>query len=176
MQMDAGLDTGYMLLTRYQSISQTDTTGSLESALAQLGAQALLETLVLLERAQLRGQAQPAEGASYASKVQKEEARLDFSLPAAQLDRVVRAFNPSPVAFTAFRGETLRVWSAEPAQAASAGAPPGSLEVRADGTVAVACATGGLILHDVQRPGGKVQSAAAWAAGMQLKPGERLGV
>jgi methionyl-tRNA formyltransferase len=179
MQMNAGLDTGYMLITSPQSISQTDTTGSLEGALAQLGAQALLEALALLQRDQprgkLRGQAQPAEGVTYASKVQKEEARLDFALPAQQLDRVVRAFNPAPIAFTTFRRETLRVWRAEPAAQTLPGAH-GTLHAQPGGGVAVACGGGALLLREVQRPGGKPLDAAAWAAGVQLKPGERLGV
>jgi methionyl-tRNA formyltransferase len=175
MQMDAGLDTGYVLNMRNHPLSQDDTSGSVEKALARLGSEALLETLDLLARAELRGDPQPAAGATYANKIRKEEARLDFGLPAAQLDRVVRAFNPSPVAFTQFRGETLRVWRARPT-ADTASAPAGTIEVRSDASVRVACGDGALLLLEVQRPGGKPMDAAAWAAGTQPRVGERLGL
>jgi methionyl-tRNA formyltransferase len=177
MQMDAGLDTGYMLLSRSYTISQSDTYGSVETRLAQLGAEALLEALTLLERGSLKPSAQPAEGATYAAKVHKDEARLDFTQSALQLDRVVRAFNPTPVAHTLFRGELLRVWRAAPLAGGSNGKPVGMIEVLGDGAVSVVCGGGGaLMLTDVQRAGGKPMSAAAWAAGAKPQAGERFGI
>ncbi len=174
MQMDAGLDTGYMLINRCYILSPQDTAGSVERTLAELGSQALLEALALLERDELRGQPQPGHGVTYASKIQKEEARLDFGWSATQIDRAIRAFNPSPIAFTSFRGEALRVWRARPDAATPSGAP-GTLSIRPDGTIEVACGAGVLVLEEVQRPGGKALPAAVWASGVKLKPGEQLG-
>lgn len=176
MQMDAGLDTGYMLLSRLCSIHPNDTAGSVEEILAKLGAQALLEALDVIEVGEARAEPQPSEGVTYANKIQKGEARLDFNLPALQLDRAIRAFNPNPIAFTSFRGEPLRIWSGEPLAEAAGAAPAGTLELRLDGTVSVTCGQGSLLLREVQRPGGKPVSAPAWAAGVRLKPGERLGL
>jgi methionyl-tRNA formyltransferase len=109
MQLDAGLDTGPMLLERSRSIGLHDTAGDLHDALAELGAAALIEALDGLAAGTLRARAQPAAGATYAPKIEKSEAVLDWTASALALDRKVRAFNPWPIAETRFGDETLRV-------------------------------------------------------------------
>ncbi len=124
MQLDAGLDTGPLLLERSRSIGMHDTAGDLHDALAELGAVALIEALDGLADGTLRPRAQPATGASYAPKIEKSEAALDWSTSAVQLDRQVRAFNPWPIAETNFGNDTLRVLArAWPSRTASMPSP-----------------------------------------------------
>jgi methionyl-tRNA formyltransferase len=174
MQLDAGLDTGPMLLTRARPIGTNDSAGDLHDALAELGAAALLEAIDGLAAGTLKARAQPALGASYAPKVDKSEAHLDWNASAVQLDRQVRAFNPWPMADTQFAGETLRVLRARVADHAAGAAAPGTLLGIADDGLRVACGTGVLAVRELQRAGKRPVSARDFANAVRLD-GTRFG-
>ena len=160
MRMEAGLDTGPVLLRRALAIAPDDTGGTLHDKLAAVGAQLLGEGLEWLRTGSLPdAEAQPAEGVTYAHKLDKAEARLDWNEPAAVLERKVRAFDPWPVAEAVLGGETLRVWQAA-ALPASTGAAPGSIVGAGRDGIDVACGQGVLRLLAVQRAGGRRVSAA----------------
>lgn len=171
MQMEKGLDTGPVLLSLATPVSDTDTGGSLHDRLAALGAEVLADGLKLV-RAGLRPtpQPQPAEGVTYAHKLDKAEARLDWRQPAAVLARKVRAYNPWPVAEAELAGERLRIHAAEPL-AAPADAMAGTVLAAGREGIDVACGEGALRLLTVQRDGGKPVSAADYLnARPALKP------
>jgi methionyl-tRNA formyltransferase len=154
MQMDAGLDTGDMLLKSTCPIGNNMTGGELHDQLAKLGAETLLVALDRLQAGELTPKPQDEQYATYANKLDKQEARLDWSQSAIQLHRQVRAFNPWPVAQTALANEILRVWAAEPLDQA-ASAPPGTITNVAATGIDVACGQGLLRLTRIQLPGGK---------------------
>jgi len=160
MQMEAGLDTGPVLLERRLAIDPDDTGGSLHDRLAAAGAEVLAEGLARLSRGQaLAPQAQASEGITYAHKLDKPEARLDWSEPAVMLERKVRAFDPWPVAEALIGDERLRIWSAQ-ALAASASLPAGSvLAANRDG-IDIACGQGMLRVRELQRDGGRRMAVA----------------
>jgi methionyl-tRNA formyltransferase len=167
MRMEAGLDTGPMLLTRREPIRPTDTTGVLHDRLAALGAQALLAALPGIADGSLKAQTQPTDGVTYAAKITKEEARIDWTRSAVVIDRQVRAFNPWPIAETTLDGAQLRVWSAllEREHALS---PPGTI-LRADERgIHVATGAGILVLTQVQAAGRKAVAASEFARGQRL--------
>jgi methionyl-tRNA formyltransferase len=159
MQMDAGLDTGPILLSRPQPIHARETAASLHDRLATVGAQALLEALDDIARGTATPQAQPHDGATYASKIRKEEALIDWSRSAVELDRQVRGFNPWPVAETQWHGQQLRIWEAAPAAASAPGRPGTVLATSAEG-IDVCTGDGALRLSRVQIAGRKAMSAA----------------
>jgi methionyl-tRNA formyltransferase len=172
MQMDAGLDTGPILLSRALPIDGRDTAGSLHDRLAELGAELIVETLAHLEAGDLPARPQAADGATYAAKLEKQEAELDWRLPAQDLDRRVRAFNPAPGAYAHFGGETLKIWRTEPVP--GRGGEPGAV-LEADRTgILVACGEGALRLTELQRAGGKRLSGKEFLAGFALAPGSRF--
>ena len=174
MQLDAGLDTGPVLLERRHPIGMHDTAGDVHDALAELGAVALIEAIDGLVSGRLLPRPQPADGASYAAKLEKSEARLDWSLSAIELDRRVRAFNPWPIAETTFAGESLRILRASVAESTGRQAPPGtSLGLAEDGLL-VACGEGVLCVRELQRPGKRPVSARDFANAVRLD-GIRLG-
>jgi methionyl-tRNA formyltransferase len=152
MGMEEGLDTGPMMLMERVAIDDTDTTGSLHDKLAALGGRMIVEALRRMEAGQLEAVPQPEEGVTYAAKIAKEEAKLDFSQPAEVLWRRVRAFNPFPGAHGQVDGVTVKLWNAE--LAPGQGAPGQVLEADAQGIV-VACGEGALRLLELQKPGGK---------------------
>jgi methionyl-tRNA formyltransferase len=166
MQMDAGLDTGPMLLEKAMAIDPRDTTGSLTERLARLGAQAIVEALDGLGG--LVPRAQDDSKATYAAKVVKGEARLDWAATSESLDRRVRAFNPSPGAEARVGDETVKVWEAEPV-AAERPAAPGTL-VSSHAELRVACGSGALRILVLQRPGGRRMAAAEFLRGKPLDP------
>ncbi|MGE5526480.1 MAG: methionyl-tRNA formyltransferase [Rhodospirillaceae bacterium] len=169
MQMDAGLDTGPILLQEAMPITPHDTAQTLHDKLAALGA-----TLVVRALANpVRPRAQDPVGATYAAKIDKREAMLDWRDDAAIVDRKVRAFNPVPGALTALAGEPLKIWAATPAIDA-AGAPGTVLAADAAGIV-VGCGRGALRVTELQRAGAKRLNAAAFLAGTALPPGTQLG-
>jgi len=172
MQMDAGLDTGPMLLKRPVGIGPREEGGALHDRLAALGAEAIVAAIEELEAGRLVPVPQPAEGVTYASKIRKEEARIDWNAPADAIDRLVRAFNPWPVAETRWEDRQLRIWSAEPVHAA-AGAPGQVLEA-AGGRIVVATGEGALALTRVQLAGRRAMSAAEFLNAHPLA-GARLG-
>jgi len=159
MQMGAGLDTGPVMLQRTLPIAADDSAGSLHDKLAQLGAELLGEGLdQLLRSGPLPASPQPDSGATYAHKLEKSEARLDWNQDAAALERKVRAFNPWPVAEAHVGGETLRVWRA--VALAPGAAPAGQIVAAGKAGIDVACAQGVLRLIEVQRAGGRRMAAA----------------
>ena len=170
MQMDAGLDTGAMLLRDEVAITPTTTAYQLHDQLQAMGARLIVDAVAQAEAGQLHAVAQPADGATYAHKFDKAEARLDWARPAIELDRVVRAFNPAPVAWTELGGERVRVFAALPAadSADATGALPGTiLAADADG-IAVATGEGRLLLQALQWAGGRVTDAEQAARGRTL--------
>ena len=170
MQMEAGLDTGPVLLRRALAIGADDTGGTLHDRLAVLGAQVLAQGLQqALDGALPPAQLQPSEGVTYAHKLDKNESALDWGAAAAALESKVRAFDPWPVATASVAGETLRIWKAA-ALAHAGGAPGEVLHARRDG-VDVACGDGVLRLIEVQRAGGRRIGAGDYAnARPDLKP------
>jgi methionyl-tRNA formyltransferase len=160
MQMDEGLDTGGMLAVHSVPIGARDTSASLHATLAALGAQALLEVLAGLSAGTLRARAQPAAGVTYAAKISKAEARIDWRTPAAVISAQVRAFNPWPVAETVFAGERLRIHEAGTGHGAVAPtAAPGAWLGLAGDALRVACGSGELWVTQLQRAGRKVVTA-----------------
>jgi methionyl-tRNA formyltransferase len=173
MQMEAGLDTGAVLLRRQIAIAPTDTGGRLHDRLAELGAEALREGLGhVLHGETMAAQPQAADGVTYAHKLDKAEARLDWNDSAKALERKVRAFDPWPVAEAHIDAERLRIWAAQalPDQAAAA---PGSVIASTRDGIDVACAQGVLRITQVQRDGGKRISARDYL-NARAKPGKIL--
>ena len=155
MQMEAGLDTGPVLLERRTPISRDDTGGSLHDRLAMLGAEVLAEGLHrTLAGEVLVSTPQPEDGVTYAHKLDKTEAKLDFNRPALELERQVRAFDPWPVAECEIAGESLRIWAAYAIEFDHHAAPGRVLAAGRDG-IDLACGTGALRVTAVQRAGGK---------------------
>jgi methionyl-tRNA formyltransferase len=172
MQMDAGLDTGPMLLAEPLPIAPQDTAATLTARLATLGARMIVSGLQAAARGELKATPQPAAGATSARKLDKREAWLDFRRSAAQLARQVRAFDPFPVACTQVNGVTLKLWSAV-AEGGGAGAPPGTLVAADAAGVRVACGEGVLNVLQLQRPGGRRLAAREFLAGFRLAAGDR---
>ena len=160
MQMEAGLDTGPVLLSQRTPILEDDTAGTLHDRLAKLSAEVLADGLKLL-RAGIRPQAQPQpeEGVEYARKLDKAEARLDWTSSAIELARKVRAFSPWPVAELDLAGERLRVHAAKAMDAVPGSAEPGTVIAAGRDGIDVVCADGVLRLLQVQKPGGRPVSA-----------------
>ncbi len=175
MQMDAGLDTGNILRCEPLAIEATDTSASLSQRLAELGARLLLSSLDDLAEGRAQPQPQPAEGASYAQKIDKAEAPIDWRQDAALIERRVRAFDPFPGASFQWQGQSHKLWRAalRPAEPA----PAGSVLPGPPGRLIVACGHGALELLELQRPGGRRQPAAEWLQsvdGAALVPGVLL--
>lgn len=165
MGMEEGLDTGPMMLIERVAIQDTDTTATLHDTLAALGGRMIVEALRKMERGELEAVPQPEQGVTYAAKIAKEEAKLDFGLPAALLWRRVRAFNPFPGAQGLVDGVTVKVWNAELAD--DKGEPGQVLAADAQGIV-VACGEGALRLLELQKPGGKRLPAAEFLKSFPL--------
>jgi methionyl-tRNA formyltransferase len=174
MQMDAGLDTGDMLLVERLPIAATDTTASLHDKLAALGGRLIVEALELAGCGGLAPVKQPADGVTYASKIEKAEAAVDWSRPATAIQRKLRALDPGPGASSTIAGETVKLWAGEVLDGAAASAAPGSIvAVQAQG-VDVACGDGVLRLTQLQRAGGKRLAAGDFLRGFPLQAGQRF--
>lgn len=174
MQMEAGLDTGPMLLKVGTPISADDTGGSLHDSLAQLGPKAVVEAIAGLAAGTLKGEVQDDALATYAHKLNKEEARIDWSLPADVLERRIRAFTPWPVCHSTLGEAALKVLGARLAQ--GKGEPGKILDASRDGLL-VACGEGALLLTRLQLPGGKPLAFADLfnSRREQFTPGQVLG-
>ena len=168
MQMEAGLDTGPMLRAGTAPITASTNAQSLHDALARLGARLIVDVLANPPAPR----AQPTDGITYAPKLAREDGRLDWSEPAASLDRRIRAMHPWPGAFTLLDGRTLKVLAAEIAAPNAASGAPGTI---LDDTLLVAAGTGALRITRLQMPGGKPLDAQAFLRGHPLPPGTRLG-
>ncbi|MBT9502198.1 MAG: methionyl-tRNA formyltransferase [Burkholderiaceae bacterium] len=169
MQMDAGLDTGAMLLKEAVVIRPDDSTASLHDRLADLGGRLIVEAL---QTSELQPTPQPAEGVTYAHKIEKAESAIDWALPARQIERRLRAFDPFPGASTVIEGEVIKVWRAELVDQAG---PAGTVLALDDTGPVVACGEQALRLTELQRPGGKRQPARAFLQAKPLAPGVILG-
>ncbi|MDC7706426.1 methionyl-tRNA formyltransferase [Vogesella indigofera] len=170
MQMDVGLDTGDMLSIHPLTIAADDSAASLHDKLATLGADAIVATLAELDGC--TPQPQPEEGVTYAAKLSKDEARVDWTQPAADIARAIRAYNPAPGAHTLLGGEALKLWQAH----AVAGTAPAGEVLRADADgVVVGTGSGLLVLTQLQAAGGKRLAAREFVAGRAALAGTRLG-
>ena len=169
MQMDEGLDTGPILVQESLPIGARDTAGVLHDKLARLGARLIVRAL--LERPAPR--AQDSSRATYAPRIAKGEAEIDWRRPAAEIERQVRAFNPFPGAYTQLGPEALKVWEAS-LESSVSGAPGIICAAGADGIV-IGCGDGALRVAQLQRAGGKRLAAGPFLAGFKLEPGVRLG-
>jgi methionyl-tRNA formyltransferase len=176
MQMDAGLDTGDMLATRRVPIGGDTTAASLHDALAVEGAPLLLQVLDDLPGCQRRARKQDDSQATYAGKILKEEAVLDWSQSAADLDLAIRAFNPFPVCYSSLDGERIRIWEAKPAGSAQLPEPPGTILRAGREGVLVNCGQGQLSLQRVQLPGARALTVEEVlnAHREQFAPGRRF--
>lgn len=175
MQMDAGLDTGDMLLRERVAISPQDSTATLHDRLAVLGGRMVVEALELGACGGLKPVPQPTEGVTYAHKIEKGEAAIDWTLPADVIERRIRAFDPFPGATAQAAGETIKVWRAN-ALPGRASVEPGTVVAVDARGIGVAC--GGqtrLEITELQRPGGKRLPAADFLRGFPLEPGQRFG-
>jgi len=188
MRMDAGLDTGPILIQERVSIGEGETAGALHDRLSELGARPLLQALEGLENKTLREIPQPSQGVTYAAKIDKAEAAIDWCGSATEIERKVRAFNPWPIAETVFAGEQLRIHAARavgaaggarvgpaPGAAANDDSFPGTILSVDGGSVVVACGEGALSLTTIQRPGGKPISGQDFANTRRDLVGQRLG-
>jgi methionyl-tRNA formyltransferase len=166
MQMEAGLDTGPMLLAEAIAIEAQDSTGSLHDRLAALGGRLIVEALSRIDS--LPAQAQPEAGVTYASKISKAEAQLDWQQPATTLERKLRAFNPFPGAVAVLAGEPVKLWRG---QAVAANGRPGQILAADSNGIVVACGAGALRLTELQKPGGRRLASADFLRGTPLMPG-----
>ena len=160
MQMEAGLDTGPILLSSVVPIEDGEMAGTLHDKLARTGALAIVEALNNLDR--LIPQPQPEAGVTYAAKISKQDAKLDWALPAENLALKVRAYNPVPGAWTSWDGEPLKIWQAVPVP--GQGAPGSVLKDDADGLI-VACGLNALKITELQKAGSRRMTAAAFLLG-----------
>ncbi len=179
MQMDAGLDTGDMLLVERLPVAPDATTGRLHDALATLGARLIVQALELAACGGLARTPQPGEGVTYAHKIDKAEALIDWVQPAPTIERRVRAFNPTPGAATTWAGESIKVWQAQIA-AGAVGATPGAqagqvLSADGQGICVQTGAGGALRLTELQRAGAKRMAVADFLRGCPVAPGQVLG-
>jgi methionyl-tRNA formyltransferase len=181
MQMEAGLDTGPVLATRRTAVSIHDTTGSLHDRLAALGADAVAEVLRTMQNGALGGAlgaaiVQPDAGVTYAHKISPAEAQIDWSIDAVHIVRQVNAFNPAPGAWTMWRGEKLKIWSAQAVadedavamaliQSTPDAIPSGAILAIANERLLVRCGPNLLAISEIQSAGSKRMNVAAWIAG-----------
>jgi methionyl-tRNA formyltransferase len=175
MRMDAGLDTGPMLDVVRVPIAARDTGGTLTDKLAATGATAIVSVLRRLARGEtLVATPQPAAGATYAAKVERADAVIDWCAAAVAIDRVVRAFDPVPGAATALAGEPGKIWRGEVAPASDAGTGPGTVVAATAQGIVVACGEGAFRITELQQAGGKRMNAAAFVAGRRIAAGDRF--
>ncbi len=177
MQMDAGLDTGPMLSGRTIKVALDETTGSLNDRLAALGGELIVQSLGAVSQGLLVAMPQASQGVSYAHKIDKAEALIDWSLPAGVLERRIRAFDPSPGAHTLWQGQILKLWRGQVLSTEVLALPGTVLALDAEGLV-VQCALGAALrVTSLQRAGGKRLDAAIFFQGQLASDwvGQRLG-
>jgi methionyl-tRNA formyltransferase len=172
MRMEQGLDTGPVYLTRTIEILPDDSAGSLHDRLAALGARCIVEALPRIADGTLAPVPQPSDGVTYARKITKAEAAIDWTCDSLEVDRQVRAFNPFPGAFSLLRNESVKIWRGF-ASATGQGAPGKILDCGPDG-IDVACGKGVLRITELQKAGGRRLSAAEFLRGLSPVTGERF--
>jgi methionyl-tRNA formyltransferase len=170
MQMEAGLDTGPVLLRGAFAIGDADTTASLHDRLAALGGELVVAALAKLP---LPAETQPLEGVTYAHKIEKAEAAIDWSRSAAELDRHIRAFNPFPGAQAMFAGQTVKLWQAVPVAGQG---EPGTILAVDRKRIVVACGEGALAIGELQKAGGKRLPVQQFLAGHPLQVSQRFDI
>ena len=172
MEMDAGLDTGAVVSTHHYAIKNTDTATDVHDALAVLGAHAIVADLQQLQQTGgLNATPQPPAGITYAQKLSKEEAKIDWNESALVIERKIRAFNPVPGAWVEYQNQPLKIWRAE--AVAQSGRAGEVLAISSDGLI-VACGEGALNITELQPAGSKRMPVAAFAAGRHLEKGTPL--
>lgn len=171
MQMDQGLDTGAVLLKRALPIRSYDTTATLHDRLADLGGECISETMAMLEQNQLTPVPQNEVETCYAAKIQKTEAAIDWSQDAVHIDRMIRAFNPYPGAFTYLQHSMIKLWQAE-VNVHDSAHPPGKIIAIDSDKITVACGHNALSIKMLQKAGGKKLSAAQFLLGHALRLGD----
>ena len=172
MQMDAGLDTGAVVSTHHYAIKNTDTATDVHDALAVLGAHAIVADLQQLQQTGgLNATPQPPAGITYAQKLSKEEAKIDWNESALVIERKIRAFNPVPGAWVEYQNQPLKIWRAE--AVAQSGRAGEVLAISSDGLI-VACGEGALNITELQPAGSKRMPVAAFAAGRHIEKGTPL--
>ena len=175
MQMDSGLDTGDMLIIERLAIATGDTTGELHDKLAAMGGRLIVQALQLAAQGALRPVKQPEAGVTYAHKIEKHEATIDWNQTAEQIVRRVRAFDPFPGANSVLDGEVLKVWRADVSNGKLPDQiEPGQVVAVNSGFITVAAMNSTVNLTEIQRPGGKRLSAAELLRGFEIKPGMRF--
>ena len=174
MQMDEGLDTGKMLLKKDCRIDAHDTTKILHDKLTKLGAEAIIEVLGRLQTGTIDGVAQDSSLSSYAAKITKAEAEIDWTRSAKQLGQAIRAYNPSPVAFSVLNNTIIKIYKATVSAELNDKAEPGTvLEVNRQ-FIRVACGEGSLMLELLQKPNGKPLNIAQFGQGLVINVGDRF--
>ncbi|MGZ8259449.1 MAG: methionyl-tRNA formyltransferase [Caldimonas sp.] len=168
MQMDAGLDTGAMLLAETVEIRSDDSAGALQDRLAAVGGELVVRALGALAAARLTGTPQPETGVTYAAKITKREATIDWRAPAATIERRLRAFDPAPGAKSVLAGEAITCWRGV---VRPGGGTPGEVVAVDADTLTVACGEGRLAITELQRAGGRRLGAAALLRGWRPQPG-----
>ena len=172
MRMDEGLDTGPVYLMQAIAIAADETAASLHDRLAELGARMIVKSLAGIASGQLQSRPQPAEGATYAHKITREQACIQWAQSSLQIERAIRAFNPSPGAFSHLNQQLVKVWEAK-IHAGGSGEPGEVIDVANSGIV-IACGSGALQLTELQRQGGKRLPAAEFLRGFPIVPGQRF--
>ena len=173
MQMDQGLDTGAILLKRAFPVEPQDTTATLHDKLADLGGECIIEALTLLDQGKLTATTQHDADTCYAAKIHKAEAEIDWTNDAAQIDRVIRTFDPHPGAFTHFQDNIIKLWRASIVTHGGSQQAGEIIAAGPDGIV-VACGRNALSIQILQKAGGKKLTTAEFLTGHSLQPGERF--
>ncbi len=171
MRMDAGLDTGPVLMQEAIPITEDDTAGTLHDRLATLGVRLIVQALDKLQTGELEARPQPAEGATYAEKLDKRESRVDWTESANAVGRRVRAFSPSPGASARVRGAELKIFRCV---TTTGRGKPGEVVGAGSEGLLVACGDGAVLITELQRSGGKRLAAAEFLRGFSLSAGERF--
>jgi methionyl-tRNA formyltransferase len=173
MQMDEGLDTGAILMQQSIPIHNQETAATLHDKLAQLGSELIVDALKKIASQSIAAVPQPKDGATYAAKINKEEAMINWSQSNIEVDRLIRAFNPVPGAVTNYQSAPVKIWQAQLATGKKA--KPGEITEISSKGITVACGTGSICLEALQRAGGKKISAQAFCSGSNLQVGEIFG-
>ncbi|MDO4633410.1 MAG: methionyl-tRNA formyltransferase [Eubacteriales bacterium] len=175
MQMDAGLDTGDMLLKREVVLAENETGGSLFDKLSMVGAELLLETLTALEKGEVQPQKQPAESPTpYAAMLNKKMGEIDWQRSAVEIERLIRGLNPWPSAYTRLDGKTLKIWEASVMETGEENAVPGTVVSLENGQIVISTGEGRLAVRELQLEGKKRMAADAFLRGYKLQTGTVL--